>query len=143
METVHKGDINTCQLINLPLVTDTRGSLVYLQKTGFLDFSVKRVYFLFDLTTGSSRGGHAHYDLDQLLVAVSGSMTINLDDGKTRKTIFLNDPSLGLRITPMIWRDITNISSNAVCLVLASREYDELDYIRDYETFSTALQNAD
>jgi hypothetical protein len=90
---------------------------------------------MFDLDTGSQRGGHAHLELNQLLVAVSGSFVLNLDDGKNKKSIHLTDPGVGVLITPMIWRDIEQISANAVCLVLASLEYSESDYIRDYDHF--------
>ena len=135
------GNIDQCRLWTLPKVDDPRGSLVYLQRTNFLDFQINRVYYLFDLETNSARGGHAHFELDQLIIAVSGSMVINLDDGKNKKSVLLNDPGKGLRVSSMIWRDINEISSNAVCLVLASNEYDERDYIRDYETFIKIVKN--
>ena len=100
-----------------------------------MSFEVKRVYYLYDVPGGESRGGHAHKALYQLIVAVSGSFSVTLDDGKNKKTFVLNRPYQGLLVVPGIWRTLDDFSSGAVCMVLASEKYDEMDYVREYEEF--------
>ena len=100
-----------------------------------LPFEVKRIYYLYDVPGGESRGAHAHKNLEQLIVATSGSFTVTLDDGVCKRTFFLNRPYQGLYVKPGIWRDLQDFSSGSVCMVLASEKYDEADYIRDYSDF--------
>lgn len=127
--------LSHCHIINLRKITDPRGNLTPIESHSDLPFEFKRLYYLYDVPSGSSRGGHAHKQLHQLIVAVSGSFDVVLDDGFERKSITLNFPNRGLLIVPYVWRELQNFSSGAVCVVLASAKYDELDYIRDYETF--------
>ena len=115
--------------------SDRKGNLTVVGKGLDVPFDVKRVYYLYDVPGGESRGGHAHKALYQLIVAVSGSFTVTLDDGTDKKTFVLNRPYTGLLVVPGIWRTLDDFSSGAVCLVLASEIYDEADYIRDYEEF--------
>lgn len=115
--------------------SDRKGNLTVVGKGIDVPFDVKRVYYLYDVPGGESRGGHAHKALYQLIVAVSGSFTVTLDDGTDKKTFVLNRPYTGLLVVPGIWRTLDDFSSGAVCLVLASEIYDEADYIRDYEEF--------
>ena len=100
-----------------------------------IPFEVKRVYYLYDIPGGAERGGHAHKNLQQLIIAASGSFTVVLDDGKTKRSVSLNRPYQGLLIVPGIWRELVDFSSGAICLVLASEKYDESDYIREYNDF--------
>lgn len=115
--------------------SDRKGNLTVVGNGIDVPFDVKRVYYLYDVPGGESRGGHAHKALYQLIVAVSGSFTVTLDDGTDKKTFVLNRPYTGLLVVPGIWRTLDDFSSGAVCLVLASEIYDEADYIRDYEEF--------
>jgi len=127
--------VENCKLIELPKIHNPAGNLTVIQNGNFLQFDVKRVYYLYDVPGGSERGGHAHKKLYQLLIAVSGSFDVVVDDGKEKKKVQLNRPYYGLLIPPGIWREIINFSSGSVCLVLASHKYDETDYIRDYKEF--------
>lgn len=127
--------IHLCKLINLPVVSDYRGNLTFIEENNHVPFEIRRVYYLYDVPSGATRGGHAHIELEQVIIALSGSFEVIVDDGYTRKTFFLNRPHYGLYIPPGIWRELANFSSNSVALVLASTFYDEKDYIRDYETF--------
>ncbi len=122
------------KIIEIPKVHDVRGSLAVIEKE-VIPFSIKRVYYLYDVPSDSFRGGHAHKKLKQFLVAISGSFDVVLDNGKQKVTISLNKPNKGLLIENFTWRELENFSSGAVCLVLASEEYDEADYIRDYKDF--------
>jgi hypothetical protein len=115
--------------------SDRKGNLSAVGNGIDVPFDVKRVYYLYDVPGGESRGGHAHKALSQLIVAVSGSFSVTLDDGKDQKTFRLNRPNQGLVIVPGIWRTLEDFSSGAVCLVLASEKYDEEDYIRDFKAF--------
>lgn len=127
--------LSSCRVIDLRKISDPRGNLTPIESDSDLPFAVQRIYYLYDVPSGSSRGGHAHRQLHQLIVAVSGSFDVVLDDGFERKSITLNFPNRGLLIVPYIWRELENFSSGSVCVVLASAKYDESDYIRDYETF--------
>jgi dTDP-4-dehydrorhamnose 3,5-epimerase-like enzyme len=119
----------------LPKIHNRAGNITALNNSLDLPFDTNRVYYLYDIPSGEIRGGHAHKELQQLIVAVSGSFNVTIDDGRNRKTVFLNQPNFGLHIIPGIWRDLSNFSSGAICLVLASHKYDANDYIRGYEEF--------
>lgn len=121
-------------LIEIPKVHDERGSLAVIEKD-VIPFNIKRVYYLYDVPSDSYRGGHAHLEQQSVIIALSGSFEVILDDGESRKRIMLNKPTQGLFIPTNIWREIDNFSSGAVCLVLASTEYNENEYMRDYEDF--------
>jgi dTDP-4-dehydrorhamnose 3,5-epimerase-like enzyme len=126
-----------CEVLDLPKIHNRSGNITPIQGGIDIPFDIKRVYYLYDMPSGETRGGHAHKNLYQLIVAVSGSFDVVLDDGKEQKTITLNRPNFGLYVTPYIWRELENFSSGAVLLVLASMKYDEMDYIRDYQEFLT------
>ncbi|MBS0506260.1 MAG: WxcM-like domain-containing protein [Proteobacteria bacterium] len=130
--------IDTCQMVELPKISDPRGNLTFIESQRHIPFGIKRVYYLYDVPQGSERGGHAHRALHQLLIAVTGSFDVHLDDGRQKKIVHLNRSFQGLYVCPMIWREIDNFSSGAVCMVLASAYYDESDYYRDYSEFSKA-----
>lgn len=127
-----------CRIIDLPKIEDPRGNLTYIEADKHVPFDIRRVYYLYDVPGGSHRGGHAHKDLHQLLIAMSGSFDILLDDGRTKFKYHMNRSYYGLYIPPMIWREIDNFSSGSVCMVLASEHYLESDYYRDYEQFRQA-----
>ena len=125
-----------CSIIELDRHhSDRKGNLTVVQNGDTLPFDVKRVYYLYDVPGGESRGGHAHKNLCQLVVAMSGSFTVTLDNGADRQTVLLNHPWQGLLIKPGMWRTLDDFSSGAVCMVLASELYDEDDYIYDYSEF--------
>lgn len=133
-------NINKCRLIELPRVNDPRGNLTFIEGGEHIPFEILRVYYLYGVPGGSERGGHSHKELHQLIIPISGSFDIHLDDGQSTKTIHLNRADVGLYVCPMIWRNIDNFSSGAVCMVLASERYDELDYYRDYGQFIEAIE---
>ncbi|WP_370391783.1 FdtA/QdtA family cupin domain-containing protein [uncultured Winogradskyella sp.] len=126
--------LDSIQIIDIPKVHDERGSLAVIEKE-LIPFKIKRVYYLYDVPTDSYRGGHAHKQQESLIIALSGSFEVIADDGLEKKRIMLNKPTKGLYIPTDIWREIDNFSSGAVCLVLASTEFDEAEYIRDYNEF--------
>jgi len=130
--------LSDCKLIDLPRIFDPRGNLTFIEGGRHVDFDIRRVYYLYDVPGGSERGGHAHKELRQLIVAMSGSFDVHLDDGDEQKIIQLNRSYVGLYICPMIWRELHNFSSGSVCMVLASNLYDEADYYRDYQQFLQA-----
>lgn len=134
--------IHDCTVVSLPKIADPRGNLTFIEGNRHVPFSIERVYYLYDVPGGADRGGHAHKELQQLLVAMSGSFDVVLDDGSERKKVHLNRSYNGLLIRSMIWRELENFSSGAVCLVLASRRYEEDDYYRDYDTFQRATGQA-
>lgn len=127
--------IDNCKLIDLPKIGEPRGNLTFVEGGRHVPFDIKRVYYLYDVPGGAERGGHAHRGLHQLIVAMSGSFDIVLDDGHRKMRYHLNRSYYGLYVCPMIWREMDNFSSGAVCLVLASNLYDESDYYRDYDKF--------
>lgn len=127
--------IAKCKIINLPKISDARGSLSFIEGGGHIPFDIKRAYYLYDVPGGSNRGSHAHKNLDEFIVAMSGSFDVVLDDGKDKKRFHLNRSYYGLYVCPMMWRLLDNFSSGAVCLVLAAEHYNEADYIRDYDEF--------
>lgn len=126
--------LNDIQYINFPVVEDTRGNLAFIQND-ILPFEFKRIYYLFDVPSNAFRGGHSHINQHEILIALSGSFEVVLDDGQEKRTIVLNKPNVGLHITKGIWRELQNFSSGAVCLVVASEVFDEADYIRNYDDF--------
>jgi len=131
--------IADCIITELPRVQDPRGNLTFVEAGRQAPFDIRRVYYLYDVPGGSERGGHAHLQLHQLMIAMSGSFDIVLDDGFDRKRVHLNRSYNALYIPPMTWRELDNFSSGSVCMVLASEHFDEADYIRDYSAFMVAV----
>ena len=127
-------NISDIQLLEIPKIQDRRGNLSVVEGDT-IPFVSKRVYYLYDVPSGSKRGGHAHMEQQQFLIALSGSFDVILKDGKNIKTITLNKPNVGLLIVAGIWRELENFSSGSVCLVLSSGEFSEEDYIREYKKF--------
>ena len=133
--------LEECQIIDLPRINDPRGNLTFVEQLNHVPFNIKRVFYLYDVPGGSVRGGHAHKELQQLIIAMSGSFDVVLDDGYEKKRFHLNRSYYGLYISPMIWREMDNFSSGSVSLVLASTLYDESDYYRDYNEFLEVVRN--
>jgi hypothetical protein len=131
-----KSSIYDCCIIELNKIHNRSGNITVIEGNIDLPFALKRIYYLYDVPGGAERGGHAHKELQQLIVAASGCFDIVLDDGKNKKVVELNRPYYGLHIVPGIWREIINFSSGAICLVLASHRYDKNDYIREYNNFT-------
>jgi dTDP-4-dehydrorhamnose 3,5-epimerase-like enzyme len=127
--------IANCKIIELPKIHHPSGNLTFLEANRHIPFEIKRIYYLYDVPGGATRGGHAHRQLQQLIIAMSGSFDVLLDDGQEKKMYHLNRSYYGLYICPMIWRELENFSSGSVCMALASEYYDESDYYRDYQTF--------
>ena len=123
------------KIIELPRITDPRGNLTFAEASKNIPFDIKRVYWLYDVPGGECRGGHAHKQIKEILIAVSGSFHVTLDNGKEKQTFLLNHPYQGLLIDTKTWRTLDDFSSGAVCVVLASDFYDENDYIYDYNDF--------
>ena len=136
-------DIHSCNVVELNKIHNPAGNITIVQNGDFLPFDIKRVYYLYDVPGGSERGGHAHRELHQLIVAASGSFDVILDDGTKKKIVQLNRPNYGLLVVPGIWREIVNFSSGAICLVLASEKYTSADYIRDYDEFKRLKSHTD
>lgn len=130
-----KTSVYDCNIVELPQVHNRAGNITALENLANLPFETKRVYYLYDVPGGAERGGHAHKQLQQLVIAVSGAFDVLLDDGKNKKIIRLDRPFYGLHIVHGIWRELLNFSSGAICFVLASRLYEENDYLRDYTEF--------
>ena len=130
-----KSSVYQCSIVKLPKINNRAGNITAVENQVHAPFDVKRVYYLYDVPGGEGRGGHAHIELQQFVVAVSGAFDVMLDDGINKKIVHLDRPFMGLHIVPGIWRELINFSSGAICLVLASHEYDESDYLRDYNTF--------
>ncbi len=129
------GEIASCKLVRLPKISDPRGNLTYVEGNDHVPFEIQRVYYLYDVPVGAERGGHAHKELHQVIIAMSGSFDVVLDDGQTKQRYHLDRPYRGLYVCPMIWRELDNFSTGSVCMVLASERYDEGDYYRDYEEY--------
>jgi hypothetical protein len=134
-------NIELCKIIDLPKIQDPRGNLTFVESNNQIPFGIERVYYLYDVPGGSERGGHAHKGLHQLIIAMSGSFDVVLDDGRNKKRIHLSRSYYGLYVCPMIWRELDNFSSGSVCMVLASNKYDETDYYRNYAEFMRARWN--
>jgi len=130
-----KSLIYSCDIVELPKVHNRAGNITVIENQVHAPFDVKRVYYLYDVPGGEDRGGHGHKELQQFIIAVSGAFDVRLDDGLHKKTVHLDRPYIGLHIVPGIWRELSNFSSGAICLVLASEGYSEGDYIREYEQF--------
>lgn len=133
--------LDNCRLIDLPKISDPRGNLTFVEGGRHVPFPIARVYYLYDVPGGSERGGHAHYRLCQLLIAISGSFDVVLDDGQNQQRYHLNSASKGLYIGPMVWRTLDTFSSGGVCLVMASEFYDETEYIRNFDDFVKACRS--
>lgn len=127
--------IHDCKLLDFPKNHQLNGNLTSITNNVEVPFDIKRIYYLYDVPGGNSRGGHAHKDLHQIMIALSGSFTVTLDDGAQKKSFQLYQPYQGLLIPPGLWRDLDTFSSGSICMVLASEMYDEHDYFRDYEAF--------
>lgn len=132
--------LDDCRIIELPKIQDQRGNLTFIEADRHVPFEIKRVYYLYDIPGGATRAAHGHRSLHQLMIAMSGSFDVTLDDGKEKKLFHLNRSYFGLYIPPMMWRDLDNFSSGAVCMVLASDYYDENDYFRSYDNFLKAAR---
>lgn len=130
-----RSTVHDCKLTELPMIHNRAGNITALENSKSIPFEINRVYYLYDIPGGATRGGHAHKELSQLIIAASGSFDVLLDDGTHTKIVNLNRPYYGLHIVPGIWRELQNFSSGAICLVLASHHFDEADYIRDHEEF--------
>lgn len=126
-------------MIYFPKINDSRGNLSFIEEQNQIPFQIKRVYYLYDVPSGATRGGHAHKALEQIIIALSGSFDVILDDGRNKQAYFLNRPHYGLYIPPGVWRELENFSSNSIALSLVSAPYEESDYIRDYETFKKKM----
>ena len=124
-----------CSIVDLPLIHNQKGNITVLENDKSIPFEIKRIYYLYDVPYAAERGGHAHYELQQFVVAACGSFTFILDDGVNKREVFLNSPRKALHIKPGIWREMKDFSGGSICLVLASSLYSEKDYIRDYQEF--------
>jgi hypothetical protein len=127
-------NLDEIELLDIPTINDARGNLAVIEKD-ILPYPIKRVYYLFDVPSNSFRGGHAHKEQLEFLIALSGSFTVTLDNGRSKKSFLLNKPNKGLLLPTGIWRELEDFSSSAICLVLSSGEFEEDDYIRDYRSF--------
>lgn len=134
--------IDDCRLIDLPCIGDRNGNITPIYGGQHVPFEIARVYYLYDVPGGAARGGHAHKELQQLIVSVMGAFDVILDDGQRKKTVRLDRAYYGLYMPRMIWRELENFSSGAICLVLASIPYDENDYIRDHDIFLREKQKS-
>lgn len=130
-----KSKVYNCTVIELNKHHAPQGNISVVENNKEIPFEVKRVYYLYDIPGGESRGSHAHKELSQLIIAASGSFTVTLDDGEVKRSFVLNRPYQGLYVVPGIWRTLDDFSSGSVCMVLASHGYDNNDYIRNYQDF--------
>lgn len=131
--------IEHCRIIELPKITEPRGNLTFIEGNKHIPFDIRRVYYLYDVPGGAERGGHAHKALSQLIIAMSGSFDVVLDEGGEKKRFHLNRSYQGLYVCPMMWRELDNFSSGSVCMVLASNIYEESDYYRDYNEYLAVI----
>lgn len=131
--------VDQCRIVELPKISDPRGNLTFIEGRRHVPFDFQRMYYLYDVPGGAERGGHAHKALHQLIIAMSGSFDVLLDDGREKRQFHLNRSYYGLYVCPLIWRELNNFSSGSVCVVLASNTYDEADYYRDYSEFLLAI----
>ena len=127
--------LDECKLIDFPIIHDHRGNLTFVEGEVHIPFEIKRVYYLYDVPGGAERGGHAHRELEQVIIAMSGSFDVVLTEGGEKKRVHLNRSYKGLYIPTMIWRELDNFSSGSVCMVLASNRFTEEDYFRDYQEY--------
>ena len=138
---LNKNTIFDCTVVDISKIHNESGNITVVENGVNIPFGVKRIYYLYDIPSGEARGGHAHYELEQYIIAVSGCFDVVLDDGLNKKRITLNRPNLALHIVPGLWRELDNFSSGAITMVLASRIYEEQDYIRDYNDFLKFKKN--
>lgn len=131
--------IDQCKLVDLPVIHNPQGNLTFIEEERHVPFPIARVYYLYDVPEGAVRGGHAHRELEQLILPIGGSFDVVLDDGSRRERIVLDQPRVGLYLPRLIWRELENFSAGAFCLVLASAPYEESDYYRDYDEFRAAI----
>lgn len=134
--------VDDCKVVELPRIHDPRGNLTFLEGHRHVPFDIARVYYLYDVPGGESRGGHAHVELEQFIIAASGSFRVVVDDGERRTSVFLNRSYYGLYIPRLMWRELEDFSSGSVCLVLASKPYDPDDYYYDYTEFRRTVTGA-
>ena len=127
--------VDLCQVVELPRIGDPRGNLTFIEGGRQVPFEIKRVFFIYDVPTGESRGAHAHRELHEFVICLSGSFDVELDDGESKRTVHLNRPWRGLHIPPMMWAAETNFDAGSVCLVLTSALYDGADYLYDYDEY--------
>ena len=132
--------LQDCRIIELPKIEDPRGNLTFVEADSHIPFAIQRVYYLYDVPGGSERGSHAHRELHQFIIAMSGSFDVVLEDGKQSARFHLNRSYYGLYVPPMMWRTLDNFSSGSVCMVLASARYTEADYIRDHDEFMVEVE---
>lgn len=130
-----QSSVYDCVILPLSKIHNRAGNITIVEGQAHIPFDVRRIYYLYDIPGGEDRGGHAHKELHQLIVAASGSFHVLLDDGQNKKIVTLNRPDYGLMVVPGIWRELFEFSSGAICLVLASQKYDQEDYIRQYDQF--------
>ena len=133
--TLNSNTVFDCSVIDMSKVHTDNGNITVVENGNNIAFDVKRIYYLYDVPSGEARGGHAHYELQQYIIAASGSFDVILNDGVNKRTISLNRPNLALHIVPGLWRELDNFSSGSICMVLASHIYEEKDYIRDDKQF--------
>lgn len=134
--------VDNCRVIEFPKITDPKGDLTFIEGLRHVPFDIKRIFYLYDVPTGNSRGAHAHKTLQQVLICLAGSFDVVLDDGIRQRTVHLNRPWRGLYMPPMIWGAEANFDPGTVCLVLASDLYSEADYYRDYPAYLHAVNAA-
>lgn len=130
--------LDDCKIISLPKISDPRGNLTFIEGNNHIPFDIKRVYYLYDVPGGAERGGHAHKELHEFIISMSGSCDVILNNGQEKRRIHLNRSYSGLYVSPMVWRELDNFSSGSVLMVLASNVYDESDYYRNYDEFLAA-----
>jgi len=135
--------VGKSRLINFPTIAETRGNLSFVEGNKHILFPIKRVYYLYDVPSGATRGGHAHKTLEEVIIALSGSFDVVLDDGVKKKRFFLNRPFYGLYVPSGLWRELENFSSNSIAFALTSDFFDEEDYIRNYEVFKKMVVNGE
>ncbi|MCC6338285.1 MAG: WxcM-like domain-containing protein [Myxococcales bacterium] len=133
--------VHDSRIIEFPRISDPRGNLTFVEGGVHVPFAIERVYYLYDVPGGETRGGHAHRELEQVIIAMSGSFDVVLDDGFEKKTYSLNRSYYGLFLPRMVWRELVNFSSGAVCTVLASMRFSESDYFRSYDEFVAAARS--
>jgi len=131
--------MSSCKIIELPKICDPRGNLTFIEGLSHIPFAIQRIYYIYDVPGGSTRAAHAHRNLQQFFVSMSGSFDLHLDDGHKKTTYHMNRPYWGVYVCPMIWRDIDNFSTGSTCMVIASEKYEEDDYIRDYNEFQNLV----
>ena len=130
---------SSCRVLELPKITDRRGSLTFAEGGRHMPFDIKRIFYLFDVPAGEMRAAHALKTCQQVIIAISGGFDVSVDDGKAKERFHLNRPDCGLYVPPLVWREIADFSPKSVCMVLASEFYDEADYLDDYAAFNAAV----